>query len=67
MPREPVQPIRPNTLPSLTLDLTSENLGLTFNRMTVWTNDFKLRMRMMGILIEATASKKSFIPFFTLR
>ena len=41
------------------LDLTSKTLGLTLARLIVWTEDFKLCMRMMGVLVEACTGMAS--------
>ncbi|CAD6581720.1 MAG: Microtubule-nucleating Tub4p (gamma-tubulin) complex component [Cyphobasidiales sp. Tagirdzhanova-0007] len=52
------------------LDLTSKTLGLTLARLIVWTEDFKLCMRMMGVLVEACTATRggallSFIHSYT--
>lgn len=36
----------------LSLDLDDKTLGLTLNRIVVWTEEYRLRMRMMGVLVE---------------
>ena len=44
--------------------------GLTLRRLLVWTEDVRLRMRLMGVLVGETASKSSRIshsPTFDLR
>ena len=42
----------------LELDLHRRDLGLTLARIVVWTQEPKLRMRMMGVLIEGCASER---------
>ena len=44
------------------LDLHRRDLGLTLARIVVWTQESKLRMRMMGVLIEGCASERGNAP-----
>ena len=44
------------------LDLHRRDLGLTLARIVVWTQECKLRMRMMAVLIEGCASEQGERP-----
>ena len=54
-----------NTQPSLAVmpvepDIRAEESGLTLRRLDVWVNEWKLRMRMMSVCVEA--AKGTYMP-----
>ena len=41
----------------------SDITGLTLKRLVVWTEDMRLRMRMMGVLVEGGERQYPFLAF----
>ena len=42
---------------SLSLDLSDPSLGVTLHRLAVWVEGYRLKMRMMGVLVEGCTSE----------
>jgi gamma-tubulin complex component 3 len=42
-----------STKPADNVDIRAEESGLTLRRLDVWINDWRLRMRMMSVCVEA--------------
>jgi gamma-tubulin complex component 3 len=44
---------------SLSLDLADPGLGITLHRIAVWVEGYRLKMRMMGVLVESCTSERA--------